>query len=162
MSRFKAKSIVFLFFLITAGCANKDGFVAMHGSASVPPTELAILKGVYEYRNGSSANETIRIVQVDGRKVPGEFGVAEGANIVTLIPGEYDVKLLWVHASGVMDLYTYSTKRMAVRPNCIYQFYSEIFPGKKQVNIEVLSSPATKVGNQNCGGGLIQGYEQGA
>ncbi len=138
------------------GCANKGGYVQMHGEASLPPSDLSILKGVYEYRNGSEANETIRIVQVNGGKVPSQFGVAEGANIVSLLPGQHDVKVLWVHARGEMNYYTYSTLRIDARPNCIYQFYSKIAVLRQEVYLGAISSPATKVGNQNCGSGILE------
>lgn len=64
--------------------------------------------------------------------------------------------VLWVHARDVMDLYTYSTLRIDARPNCIYQFYSKIAAAKQEVFIEVIGSPATKVGNQHCGGGILE------
>lgn len=146
----------------TTGCANKGGYVQMYKGAALPPVQVGFLKGVYEYRKGSAANETIRIVSIDGLPVPRQFGVAEGANLVSILPGQYDVKLFYVHASNIMDYYTYSTLRINVQPNCIYQFYSKLSVNKKDIFFSVMPSPASQAGNQDCGFGVVAERQQRA
>lgn len=138
------------------GCANKNGYVQMYQGNPLPPVQVGFLKGVYEYRKGSVANESIRIVTIDGQKVPRQFGVAEGANIVSLLPGRHDVKVFYVHGSGELDYYTYSTMTIDVMPNCIYQFYSKISINKKDIFFSVTPSPASQAGNQDCGVGVFE------
>ena len=159
MGKAKQLLVITVSVIALSACANKGGYVRMHGSTELPLTDIGFVKGTYEYRNGSTANETIRIVQVDGIKVPHQYGVAEGANIVSLQAGEHDIKAFWVHASGEIDLYTYSTFRIDIRPNCTYQFYSKIAVAKKEVYLDVLASPNAKYGNQDCGSGVIHAHE---
>lgn len=150
-----ATGMTIMAMLFLHGCANRSGFVQMYEGAPKPPTEIGFVKGIYEYRNGSSANETIRIVSVDGQKVPNQFMVAEGANIVSLPPGTHDIKVLWVHAFDVVDFYTFETLTIQVMQNCVYQIYSKIGITRKDVEFQIVPSPASMAGNQNCGDGLI-------
>lgn len=153
---------LFTLFLIAAlslllqACANKGGYVQMYPGKPLAPTEVGYLKGVYEYRKGSEANETIRIVAIDGAKVPRQFGVAEGANVVSVLPGQYNVKIFYVHAMGVMDFYTYTTLRVQVLPNCVYQFFSQPSVNGREIHFGVLSSPASQNSNQACGPGVVK------
>jgi hypothetical protein len=139
-----------------AGTVKSGGVVewADHAPETVP-ADLSILKGIYEYRSGSLANEMIRIVSIDGRKVPGQFAVAEGADALSLRPGVHEAKLLWVHAEGELDWYTYATVQVDARPNCIYRFHSSLGLEHKAVQFVVTDAPLTGVGNQACGQGLI-------
>jgi hypothetical protein len=144
-----------------AGTVKSGGFVewADHAPETIP-ADLTILKGVYEYRSGSLANEMIRIVTIDGKQVPGEFAIAEGADAVSLRPGLHDVKLLWVHGQGEMDWFTYATVQVDARPNCIYRFHSTIGVDAKKVRFEVTHAPLTEAGNQACGDGLVGDSKQ--
>lgn len=156
MYRIITYTLLLVSFAWIQGCANKGGYVQMYSGSPLPPVQVGFLKGIYEYRKGSAANETIRIVRINEKIVPRQFGVAEGANIVALLPGQYDVKIFYVHGSGDLDYYTYSTLRIGVMPNCLYQFYSKLALNKKDIYFDVLGSPATQAGNQECGSGFIE------
>jgi hypothetical protein len=143
--------------LSLGGCAGShDGVVAWddHGPET-RPVDLAVLKGVYEYRNGSLANEMIRIVAIDGRQVPREFGVAEGADAVMLRPGLHDVKLLWVHGDNYVDHFAYGTVQVDTQANCLYRFHSAFGNPEAEVRFDVTFVPTTPGGNQQCGRGAV-------
>jgi len=110
----------------------------------------AMIKGGYGYRNGSLANEMVRIVEVNGRKVPHEWGVAEGANMVSVLPGTYAVKILWVHSYESIDYYTYDTLKIVAKPNCTYNIHSKVSVKNKDVYFGVISTPSMEEGNQDC------------
>jgi hypothetical protein len=142
--------------LAACGSLSGNGLVEWgdHG-AGTRAEELTILKGVYAYRNGSLANEMIRIVAIDGRKVPGQFGVAEGADAVSLLPGVHEVKLLWVHGANELDYFVYSTVQLDTRPNCVYSFHSTFGNDSPRVQFAVNDQPTTPRGNQACGKGVL-------
>lgn len=150
MQKFKIASALGLLGLWLTGCANTTGAVKMYLGKPLPSHQVATLKGKEEYRSGSLANEMIRIVKVDDYAIPRQFGVGEGAHTVTVIPSQQDVKVLWVHARGPVDYYTYTTFRLDTHPNCTYQFYSSISAAKKEVDILVKAAPTTAQGNQAC------------
>jgi hypothetical protein len=136
-----------------AGTVKPDGVVDWADHApETSAAELSLLKGVDEYR---SANQMIRIVKIDGQAVPGQFAAAEGADAVSLRPGRHEVKLLWVHADGGQDWFTYTNVQVDTRPNCVYRFNSSVSPGGKAVRFDVSDAPLSTAGNQDCGKGLV-------
>lgn len=140
--------------LIFQGCANKGGYVQLHEGPPLHPSEKAIVKGHYAYRNGSLANEMIRIVEVDGVKVPGQWFVAEGADKVSLRPGFYQLKLLYVHGHDIIDFYSYTTIPVQLRANCTYQVIANWSSAEKQVMFSLVGKPSSSSGNMDCGGGI--------
>ncbi|MBC7750638.1 MAG: hypothetical protein H7Z73_02815 [Candidatus Saccharibacteria bacterium] len=138
------------FVLLLVGCANINGYVKMYQGNEVTPNMKSIIKGVYGYRDGSLANEMVRIVEVNGRKVPHQWGVAEGANMVSVLPGTYTVKVLWVHGYQSIDYYSYDTLKIVAKPNCTYNIHSKISVKNQDVYFGVISFPSMEIGNQNC------------
>ncbi len=136
--------------LMLSGCANTNGYVKLYNGNEVAPSMKAMIKGVYGYRNGSLANEMVRIVEVNGRKVPHEWGVAEGANMVSVLPGTYMVKILWVHGYESIDYYTYDTLKIVAKPNCTYNIHSKVSVKNKDVPFGLISMPSMEGGNQDC------------
>lgn len=138
------------FILLLAGCANINGYVKMYQGDEVTPNMKSMIKGIYGYRDGSLANEMVRIVEVNGRRVPHQWGVAEGANMVSVLPGTYTVKILWVHGRKSIDYYTYDTLKIVAKPNCTYNIHSKVSVKNQDVYFGIISMPSMETGNQDC------------
>lgn len=138
------------FALLLSGCANTNGYVQMYQGNEVTPNMKSMIKGVYGYRDGSLANEMVRIVEVNGHKVPHQWGVAEGADKISLLPGTYTVKILWVHGRESIDYYTYGTLKIVAKPNCTYNIHSKVSVKNQDVYFGVISMPSMAEGNQDC------------
>lgn len=63
----------------------------------------------------------IRVVEVNGRSVPREVGVAPGANAVVVMPGHHIVRLMYVVNAGQWDVHTYYNLPITAKSNCRYQ-----------------------------------------
>ncbi len=146
----KAVCLVLLV-LAAAGCANKSGYVQFHDGEALHPSEKAIVQGYYGYRNGSLANEMIRIVAIDGEKVPKQWFVAEGANKVSLLPGYYDLKILYVHGVNIIDYYSYITIPVSLRENCTYQIITSWSSQDRTLLYDLMGKPSVPGGNTDCG-----------
>ena len=155
----KAVCLVLLV-LAAAGCANKGGYVQFHDGEALHPSEKAIVQGYYGYRNGSLANEMIRIVAIDGEKVPKQWFVAEGANKVSLLPGYYDLKILYVHGVNIIDYYSYITIPVSLRENCTYQIITSWSSQDRTVLYDLMGKPSVPGGNTDCGMPVIDEEEE--
>lgn len=136
--------------LFLVACANKSGFVQLYPGVPLPASETALIKGHYGYRNGSQANDMLRIVEVDGKRVPKQWGVAEGADSIAVLPRHYEVKVLYVHAYQEVDLYTYKTLEIEARAGCKYQIAAELSMPSRRVMFDVLTSPLLAGNKVDC------------
>lgn len=133
-----------------AGCANKGGYVQFHEGDPLPPSEKAIVEGHYGYRNGSIANEMTRIVEINGEKVPRQWFVAEGANTVSVLPGYYELKILYVHGMNLIDYYSYVTIPVMLQPNCTYKIVTEWSSSSRGVGIDLIGKPSSTDSGGAC------------
>ena len=142
--------------VLLAGCANKGGYVQFHGGEALPPAEKAIVNGYYGYRNGSMANEMVRIVAMDGEKVPKQWFVAEGANTVSLLPGYYEMKILYVHGVNIIDYYPYITIPVLLEKNCTYQIVTAWSSLERTVTYELVGKPSSMPASSTCGEAVVE------
>ena len=162
---FLRKIAVALLSLVMAGCANKGGYVQLHDGDPLPPAEKAIVNGHYGYRNGSIANEMTRIVAINGEKVPKQWFVAEGANTVSLLPGYYEMKILYVHSVNVVDYYSYITIPVVLEPNCTYQIVTSWSSAERALGYQLVGKPSSAPALTGCGEAIVEeeaeegGYE---
>lgn len=143
---------------LLASCAsnNKNGYYQYHTGDPLPPAQKAIVEGKYDYRDGSLSNEMTRIVAINGEKVPGEFGVAEGANKVSLLPGYYELKILYVHGAGELDYYSYTELPVILQANCTYKIVTTWSSLDKTIIYNIVGKPSTPGGNMDCSGGITE------
>jgi hypothetical protein len=145
-----------------AACGSAPGTAAPGGrvdwadhAAGTPASDLASLEGVDDAGNGAQANDTIRIVSIDGRQVPSQLLGAKGADAVSLKPGLHDVKLLWVHGANGLDSFTYASMQVETRPNCRYSFHATSGRDSQMVRFDLTRAPLSAAGNQDCGRGML-------
>lgn len=157
------KILVAVIAVMMAGCANKGGYVQLHDGEPLPPAEKAIVNGHYGYRNGSIANEMTRIVAINGEKVPKQWFVAEGANTVSLLPGYYEMKILYVHSVNVIDYYSYITIPVLLEKNCTYQIVTSWSSAERVLGYELVGNPSSAPALSSCGGAVVEerGEEDG-
>lgn len=136
--------------LVLTGCANKGGYVQYHPGAALHPSQKSIIQGKNSYRNGSLANEMIRIIGIDGDTIPREWGIAEGANTISLLPGYYHVKFLYVHSVELIDYYSYETIPVMLQPNCTYRVLTSWSSIDKGMVYDLSGKPSTDSGNLDC------------
>lgn len=146
------KIVVLLLTQLLISCASKniDGYYQYHTGEPLPPAQKAIVEGSYSYRDGSLANEMTRIVAINGEHVPKEWGVAEGANKVSLLPGYYELKILYVHGAGEVDYYSYAELPAMLRANCTYKIVTKWSSLEKTILYGLVGKPNTSGGNGNC------------
>lgn len=142
--------------MLQVGCANKGGYVQFHEGPPLPPNKKAIIEGHYGYRNGSIANEMTRIVEINGERVPKQWFVAEGANTVSLLPGYYEIKILYVHGFNIIDYYTYITLPVVLEPNCTYKIITEWSSSSTSVGVDLVSKPSSEGSDATCAERAIQ------
>lgn len=138
-------------------CGHR-GHVNMHAGSALPPMKRALIEGHNNYRRGSLANEMIRIVEVDHKPVPRQWGVAEGANSVAVLPGSHLIKVLYVHGESTgIDYYAYQTIPLYAYENCTYRVvtYASSKRGS-EIQFGMAGAPTTQVGNQDCGEGIVE------
>lgn len=146
--------------LVMAGCANKGGYVQFHDGDPLPPAEKAMVSGHYGYRNGSIANEMTRIVAINGEKVPKQWFVAEGANTVSLLPGYYEMKILYVHSVNVVDYYSYITIPVVLESNCSYQIVTSWSSADRSLRYDLIGKPSSASAISGCGGAVVEEREE--
>lgn len=144
--------------VLLAACANKSGYVQYHDGEPLHPTQKAILEGTNNYRNGSLANEMLRIIEINSDPVPREWGVAEGANTVSLLPGYYHIKVLYVHSVELIDYYSYATIPVMLQPNCTYKVLTSWSSFDNAMTYDLSGRPSTSSGNMDCSNSII--YEE--
>ncbi|MGB2247702.1 MAG: hypothetical protein ACPH3N_08530 [Alcanivorax sediminis] len=154
------KSLVAVIAVMMAGCANKGGYVQLHDGEPLLPAEKAIVNGHYGYRNGSIANEMTRIVAINGEKVPKQWFVAEGANTVSLLPGYYEMKILYVHSVNVIDYYSYITIPVLLEQNCTYQIVTSWSSAERSLGYELVGKPSSAPALSSCGGAVVEEREE--
>lgn len=147
--------------ILLAACANKGGYVQFHNGESLHPSLKAIVEGHYGYRDGSLANEMTRIVEINGIQLPREWGVAEGANTVSLLPGKYDIKVLYVHGEEHIDYYSYTTIPAILNENCTYKVITSWSSLENTMVYDLVGKPSTASGNTDCGYPIIPDREEG-
>lgn len=142
--------------LILMGCANNNGYVQMHKGVALSPTQKAMIQGSNNYRKGALANEMIRIVAVDGVEVPRQWGVGEGANSVSILPGFHIIKVFYVHGSpNGIDYYTYDSLSIRAVANCTYQVISRTDSKTESMSFSLIGYPSSKANDQDCGQGIV-------
>ena len=153
------KVVIAILTIMVAGCANKGGYVQLHEGEPLAPAEKAIVQGHYGYRNGSIANEMIRIVAIDGRKVPKQWFVAEGADKVALLPGYYEMKILYVHGVNIIDYYSYITIPVFLEKNCTYQIVTSWSSADRSMTYDLVGKPSSLPVGSDCGEGIVEEKE---
>ncbi len=146
---------------ILSGCANMSGYVQMHKGAALPPTQKAMIQGSNNYRRGALANEMIRIVAVDGVEVPRQWGVGEGANSVSVLPGFHIVKVFYVHGSpNGIDYYIYDSVTVRAVANCTYQIVSYTDSKTNAMGFSFIGFPSSQSADTECGQGIVDMEKQ--
>ena len=97
-----------------------------------------------------------RIVAINGDKVPGERGVAEGANKVSLLPGYYELKILYVHGAAEIDYYSYSVLPVILNANCSYKIMTNWSSLDRTILFRLVGTPSVPGGNLDCGSGITE------
>ena len=141
--------------IMLSACANKNGYVQYHEGEALHPTQKSIVVGSNNYRNGSLANEMVRIIEIDGDVIPREWWVAEGANTVSLLPGYYHIKVLYVHSVELIDYYSYLTIPVMLQPNCTYKVLTSWSSIDKQMQYDLSGRPSTNSGNMDCNNSIV-------
>ncbi|EKF73136.1 hypothetical protein A11A3_15077 [Alcanivorax hongdengensis A-11-3] len=150
------KSMIAMAALALAGCANKGGYVQFHDGEPLPPAQKAIVQGHYGYRDGSMANEMTRIVAINGKTVPKQWFVAEGANKVSLKPGYYELKILYVHGVSLIDYYSYITIPVQLEKNCTYQIITTWSSLDSAMTYDLIGKPSSMPASSTCGQAIVE------
>jgi len=143
-----AISVVFL-----SGCAwngNHGGYVQFYQGKPLPAAQVGMIKGHNNYRKGSIANDMIRIIAIDEKEVPSQFGVAEGADAVSVMPGLHSIKILYVSGYSEVDFYSYRTVQIDVKPGCGYELTAHMTMPTQMVGFDVLPAPLTLTNSPDC------------
>lgn len=150
-------AVVMLCGVVLSGCGHR-GHVNMHVGSALPPMKRALIEGHNNYRRGSLANEMIRIVEVDHKPVPRQWGVAEGANSVAVLEGPHLIKVLYVHGESTgIDYYAYQTIPIYAYENCTYRVVTYVSSKHgSEIRFGMVGTPTTQVGNQDCGEGIVE------
>ena len=136
---------------VAGGCAvhGPEG-VKMYKGIDLPHYEEAMIQGSNNYRRGSTANEVIRIVEVDGVKVP-RNGFSEGADLVRLSPGYHIVKVMYVHGGrNGIDYYSYDSLPIKAAPNCTYQIVAKFEMAQQMLAFSWLGFSTTGAQSKLC------------
>lgn len=136
--------------LVACANGNKGGYVQFYHGLPLPATEVAVIKGHYSYRNGSAANDMVRIVEVDNRRVPNERWVAEGGDTVAVQPGLHTVRALYVSGYEDVDLYSYKTLQIEAKPGCRYEVATQLLMPSREIIFSVLPSPLAVGSREDC------------
>jgi hypothetical protein len=147
--------IIFTLFLAAclSACAwngNHQGYVQFYQGKPMPLAQMAIVKGHNNYRRGSIANDMVRIVAINDEEVPSEWGVAEGADAVGLMPGHYSIKVLFVSGYSDVDFYDYRTLPLEVKSGCRYEITAHMSMPSKMLGFDILPSPLGVVEGKDC------------
>ena len=144
------KVVVFISSIFLISCANKGGYYQFHDGEPLPPNKKVIIEGHYGYRDGTIANEMTRIVEIDGKKIPKQWGVAEGANKVSLLPGYHEIKILYVHGVNSIDYYAYTKFPAIFQENCTYKIYTKWSSYDKSINFDLVGTPSSADLQASC------------
>lgn len=107
--------------LMLTACASHNGLWQAYPGEPLPLDAVAIVRGKTGYRDPAQSNEMIRIVEVNGKSVPNQRGVAPGAEAVTLLPGIHLIRIMYLVALDYKNFYLYHELPVNVQANCHYQ-----------------------------------------
>lgn len=107
--------------LMLTACASHNGLWQAYSGEPLPLDSVAVVRGKTGYRDPAQSNEMIRIIEVNGKSVPNQRGVAPGAEAVTLRPGVYLIRIMYLVALDYKSFYFYHELPVNVQANCHYQ-----------------------------------------
>lgn len=107
--------------LMLTACASHNGLWQAYPGEPLPLDSVAIVRGKTGYRDPAQSNEMIRIIEVNGKSVPNQRGVAPGAEAVTLLPGTYLIRIMYVVTLDYRGYYSYHELSLNLQANCRYQ-----------------------------------------
>lgn len=117
--------------LALAGCASHSGLWQAYPGQPLPLDAVSLLRGKSGYRNELKSNEMIRILEVNGKAVPNQRGVAPGAEAVTLLPGKHIIRIMYVVSVNYWNFTTYHNLTLNLQENCHYQIVALISSGSE-------------------------------
>lgn len=124
-------SIISLILLALGGCASHNGLWQAYPGEPLPLDAVSLLRGKNGYRDEMKSNEMIRIIEVSGKAVPNQRGVAPGAEAVTLLPGKHIVRIMYVVSVNHWNFTTYRNLTLNLQENCNYQIVALISSGSE-------------------------------
>ena len=107
--------------ILLSACASHNGLWQAYSGEPLPLDTVAMVRGKTGYRDPSQSNEMIRIIEVNGKSVPNQRGVAPGAEAVTLLPGIYLIRIMYVVTLDYRAYYSYHNLPLNLQANCHYQ-----------------------------------------
>jgi len=125
--------------LVACAGANINDHVQFYEGAAQPDAGTALIKGGSLHHDGSR-NDPVRLIAVNGKVLPSlADGSAEGAEEVAVLPGSYDVKVLYRQGDPQAGLPIYDVLRINAHAGCKYRVVAYARPGQEVV-FDVLPS----------------------
>jgi len=98
------------------GCESRHLYYKHYEGKTLPTSQVAVIKGYDYYRTNYKITSMLRIKAIDGKKIPS----SNGATRVELLPGQYDVDVMYLLPSGMVDYYNEDTVKMTVEKGNVY------------------------------------------
>lgn len=123
--------VIFLtLLLILSGCSFKVAEFYSHHQSSLNQSQVALVKGVNEFRQGTYTSSIIKIYAVNGVPLPGK-----GAYSVELLPGAYNLSIYHVMPYGTVEYHAESEMEISVEAGGTYQLKAD--PNKNLENVHI-------------------------
>jgi hypothetical protein len=116
--------------LFVSACSLKVTEFYSHHQTMQNSDQVALVKGVNEFRQGTYTSSIIKIDAVDDTPLPGK-----GAYSVELLPGTYKLSIYHVMPYGTMEYHAESQIQISVEAGKVYQLKAD--PNKNLENVHI-------------------------
>jgi len=122
--------VVLSLVLFLSGCSFKVAEFYSHHQSIQNPNQVALVKGVNEFRQGTYTSSIIKIDAVDYEPLPGK-----GAYSVELLPGTYTLSIYYVMPYGEMEYHAETELVINVEAGGTYQLKDD--PNKNLEDVQL-------------------------
>jgi len=116
--------------LFLSGCTFKVAEIYSHHQGTLNQNQVALVKGVNEFRQGTYTSSIIKIDAVDYEALPGK-----GAYSVELLPGTYTLSIYYVMPYGEMEYHAEAELIINVEAGKTYQLKDDPNKNLKEVHL---------------------------
>jgi len=124
--------VLFSLMLILSGCSFKVAEFYSHHQNTLNKSQVALVKGVNEFRQGTYTSSIIKIDAVDYEPLPGK-----GAYSVELLPGTYTLSIYYVMPYGEMEYHAETELVINVEAGKSYQLKDDPNKNLEEVHLTI-------------------------
>jgi hypothetical protein len=123
--------LLFTLVFLLSGCSFKVAEFYSHHQSIQNPAQVALVKGVNEFRQGTYTSSIIKIDSVNDVPLPGK-----GTYSIELMPGTYKLSIYHVMPYGTVEYHAESEMQISVEAGKVYQLKAD--PNKNLENVHLI------------------------